>query len=143
MEQIKPPITLATLAQATTQEVYDQIAKHLRKQGKPARQDDDVGGCVYRLPNGLACAGGCLISDREMVEVLGHDLNSETWGRLIVRGLAPSVHRYLIEDLQKVHDRWTYPDDDLPAQFPGLSRAKLEKGLRDVAFRFQLEYYRD
>ena len=38
-------ITLATLAQATEQEIFDQVARHLIKQGKRAA---DGSGCKYR-----------------------------------------------------------------------------------------------
>lgn len=45
----------------TTQELFDIIVSHLRKQGKQALNED--GECVYRTPDGLKCAAGCLIPD--------------------------------------------------------------------------------
>lgn len=54
--------TLETLHTATKQQVFDQIFKHLYKQGRTAH-DVNGGNCVYRNENGDKCAAGCLISD--------------------------------------------------------------------------------
>ena len=42
------------------QEIFDTVATHLFTQGR--RAFDGV-GCVYRTPEGLSCAVGCLIPD--------------------------------------------------------------------------------
>ncbi len=54
-------ITLATLPEATAQEVYSQVRKHLLTQKMKSIEEGK--GCVYRGPDGLMCAAGCLISD--------------------------------------------------------------------------------
>lgn len=46
----------------TKQEIYDIAAHHLMTQDVRSRQDEH-GGCMYRGPNGLQCAVGCLIPD--------------------------------------------------------------------------------
>lgn len=98
-------ITLATLADATAQQVFDQVVAHLRKQGR-ASKDYKTGGCFYRGPEGLKCAAGCLISDDEYVDRMdirnGHDTY---WLDLIEDGLVPtSRHNLLISCLQDIHD---------------------------------------
>ncbi len=45
----------------TTQEAFETMVRHLRKQGKKSR--NAMGACLYRGPNGLRCAVGCLIPD--------------------------------------------------------------------------------
>lgn len=49
------------------QEVYDKMVAHLRKQGK--RSVDADYNCMYRSPEGLQCAVGCLIEPEEYNEV--------------------------------------------------------------------------
>lgn len=57
-------ITLATLKNATTQEVFTQVATHLLTQMKKSNEYNG-GACLYRSPDNLMCAVGCLISDEE------------------------------------------------------------------------------
>lgn len=96
-------ITLKTLAQATAQEVFDQVAKHMLKQNK--RSESSNGACKYRSDDGLKCAAGCLISDDEYIT--GFDDDDETsWSDLIANypDLVPSEHQELIVQLQIIHD---------------------------------------
>lgn len=96
-------ITLATLPQATAQEVFDQVARHLLTQKKQSRRWwPDIGdGCSYRGANGRSCAAGCLIGDEEyQVEMEGvswHGLAADL-------GIVPVVHAKLIGELQAIHD---------------------------------------
>ena len=46
----------------TNQEAFDKVVRHLRKQGKPARNGIT---CQYRTTDGDKCAIGALISDEE------------------------------------------------------------------------------
>lgn len=96
-------ITLKTLPQATTQEVFDQVAVHLLTQGQKSM---DHSCCVYRGPGGLKCAAGCLISDEEYekFKVDGEQIENATWNALTSRELVPRNHKSLIRDLQKLHD---------------------------------------
>lgn len=43
------------------QEVFNRVAAHLLAQGEQSVSED--GSCMYRAPNGRACAIGCLITD--------------------------------------------------------------------------------
>jgi hypothetical protein len=94
-------ITLATLEQATAQEVFDQVAEHLLKQGKRC-QDSDNKFCVYRNDEGLKCAAGCLIGDDEY----NFSLESNTWFDLTRFKKVPKTHDHLIRELQKIHDEY-------------------------------------
>lgn len=51
----------------TPQEIFDRVVTHLRKQGKKAVIENEFGdiSCLYRTPDGLKCAVGCLIEDDE------------------------------------------------------------------------------
>jgi hypothetical protein len=92
-------ITLATLPQATAQEVFDQVALHLLTQGRKSRSAD---GCFYRGPNGLMCAAGCLIADDEYNKEW--DETPTGWCDLVISGVITSVHSNIIDQLQSTHD---------------------------------------
>lgn len=93
-------ITLATLEQATKQEVFDQVAKHLLTQMKRSTKD---GGCLYYGPDGLKCAAGCLIAPEEYKSVMDEG-DSTAWCALIDKKLVPDYHSELIGELQSIHD---------------------------------------
>lgn len=90
-------ITLATLNDATEQEVFDQIARHLLTQGKPSRDAD--GNCVYRNNEGLMCAAGCLLTNEEYNPSFDED-NGKPWAYIS----AGRNHKTLIVRLQEIHD---------------------------------------
>lgn len=92
-------ITLATLKDATAQQVFDQIVDHLRKQGRKSRNESS-GSCLYRYGD-LKCAAGCLISDDEY----STELEFTTWTDLCEEGKAPGYHRTLIKRMQEIHDQ--------------------------------------
>lgn len=98
-------ITLKTLPQATAQEVFDQVAKHLLTQGAEST-NSEAGGCAYRGDHGMKCAAGCLIADDEY----RFKMENKTWPRLIEDGMAPRAHAHLITKLQDIHDN--EPVDD-------------------------------
>jgi hypothetical protein len=93
-------ITLATLPQATAQQVYDQVKAHLLKQMKKSTNPIVLMECLYRGANGLKCAAGCLISDEEY----SSNMENRTWKELVDKELVPADHRALINMLQEVHD---------------------------------------
>lgn len=100
-------ITLKTLPQATAQEVFDQITRHLLKQGKAARSG--TGACQYRVETQgevLKCAAGCLIADDEYSRLF----ESVAWNDLVNDGKVPSNHANLIWHLQRIHDRELFGD---------------------------------
>lgn len=94
-------ITLATLPDATEQEIFDQVAKHLLTQ--MARSDRGP-YCAYRGPDGLVCAAGCLISDSEYTPEFDENDEGSDWTQLIDRGLVPAQHGPFIRNLQIIHD---------------------------------------
>lgn len=91
-------ITLKTLPRATEQEVFDQVATHLLRQGDKAT--DRTGYCVYRGSNNTACAAGCLIADDEYDE----QMETHGWHSLVRRGRVPKEHEDFISKLQRIHD---------------------------------------
>lgn len=119
-------ITLKTLAQATRQQVFDQVVTHMRAQKvQSMREDGDA--CVYRAGE-LKCAAGCLMTDEEynpLMDVQSGDNGTEfgtSWSSLINRELVPSTdHDDLITRLQSIHDAY---DGNLrwEARFEGLAK---------------------
>lgn len=111
-------ITLENLSEATAQEVFDQVAKHLLTQRQPSKTG---AFCKYRLEN-LKCAAGCLIADNEYDE----EFEGNNWAALIQFFGITREHGYLIQDLQTIHD--SSKVDDWEAE------------LRRVALRHELKY---
>lgn len=89
----------------TNQEIFDRVADHLIKQGKPAR---DRTGCRYRGPGGTQCALGCLIKD----EFYSTELEGSTFActrvqEAVFKSLGVGRERrsaQLLYDLQDLHD---------------------------------------
>lgn len=106
-------ITLATLSEATEQEVFDQVAIHLLSQNRKAI-DGPV--CAYHSPDGIKCAAGCLISEEEYAPTM----EKNKWSSLVDHNLVPCTHNYLISDLQRVHDN--YPPKDWPKELLNLGK---------------------
>lgn len=118
-------ITLATLKDATRQEVFNQVARHLLKQGEQCL--DIAGNCKYRY-GGLKCAAGALIADGEYVPEMdiGGAGYGTSWHSLISRDLVKvDNHHKLIGRLQAVHD--------------AADNNNFAPGLREVASRFNLD----
>lgn len=91
-------ISLKTLPQATEQEVFNQVARHLVEQSE--KSADLLDSCAYRGSDGLKCAAGCLIDDDEYDPYW----EGESWVLLASKKKLPQVHAQLIADLQKIHD---------------------------------------
>ena len=81
----------------TAQQVFDKVAKHLLTQD--ARSQEGT-ACLYRGPNGLMCAAGCLIPDADYYG----SLEGANWNSLVDRAEVPVEHHALIQTLQQVHD---------------------------------------
>lgn len=90
-------LSLKTLPQATAQEVFDHVARHLLTQNEKAVASD--GHCRYREGK-LRCAAGCLITDDEYCPAF----ERYSWGQLAGNRDVPQMHVNLIQDLQAVHD---------------------------------------
>lgn len=101
-------ITLKTLPQATAQEVFDQVAKHLLTQMKKSvakraaeSASDSKNYCMYRGFDGTKCAAGCLIADDEYKP----EFENHSWLDLSgIKYLVPEEHCHLIKQLQDIHD---------------------------------------
>lgn len=121
-------ITLATLPQATPEQVFEQIARHLLKQWQKSVSPDS-NRCAYRGALGMSCAAGCLISDDE------YDLRWEarSWTSLALSQEVPADYSTLIRRLQVIHD--SYPVLDWPSQLrqaAGAYNIELSPELRDL-----------
>lgn len=93
-------ITLKTLPQATAQEVFDQVARHLLTQGKKSTAENRKESCMYRGFDGTKCAAGCLISDDEYKKMF----ENCKWSYLVSHNHIPGDHLILINRLQTIHD---------------------------------------
>lgn len=83
----------------STQEIFDKVVTHLRKQGGKAR--DYEGVCMYRTKTGLKCAAGCLIPDEEY----DPRMEGKTSNRVqFFQNTFNYEERGLIERLQNIHD---------------------------------------
>jgi hypothetical protein len=120
-------ITLANLAEATEQEVFDQVATHLLTQKVQSRASKTK-VCAYRGANGLMCAAGCLISDDEYQE--SFDFIGTSWEQLIQHGrVKTDKHSDLIESLQIIHDSNTVSYNVVDQWEVELMKLAIEKGL--------------
>ena len=101
-------ITLATLKDATAQQVFDQVKNHLLKQYARSVGPE---GCAYRAcwdGQKLMCAAGCLISDEEYAErgsFIMDGSNNTSWDYHVEKGRVPKEHFDLIKSLQTIHDQ--------------------------------------
>lgn len=96
-------ITLATLKDATAQQVFDQVARHLVKQGKRSMKEGSTSTCAYRGTGGTMCAAGCLIADDEYLTIFDPS-EGMGWIEIVKEGYAPNTHQNLIQTLQNAHD---------------------------------------
>ena len=107
-------------ASMTNQEAFDKMVAHLRKQGKPAKQN---GSCRYRTEGGLMCAVGCLLTDAE------YKRSMEGKGveyMLHFYKVLPGLDTNLLAEMQDTHD--AYDTTTWEARFS------------DIATRFGLVY---
>ena len=112
------------------QQIFNIVVKHLRKQGKPAlNTPDHLPRCLYRSPDGLKCAAGCLIPDDKYTPSLEGRLN-ETHYKIIGENLGFTLTETeinLIRDLQNIHDN--------------VAVHSWESGFKNIAIEFKLRYY--
>lgn len=92
----------------TSQEVFDTVVKHLRTQGQKAI-DKKRGGCAYKTDDGLRCAIGCLIEDKEYSPKMeGHvlfdliSMHLDYVPDTLQKRLEP--HKSLLNNFLRVHD---------------------------------------
>lgn len=101
-------ITLANLAQATEQEVYDHVCWGLREQGFSKSFNVATDTCAYyatSLDKTLRCAAGQLITPGQYR--LGWE--GMTWRDLVNGECVPFNNAGLIVELQRAHDQSSGP----------------------------------
>lgn len=120
--------------ETTAQEVFDAVAKHLLTQNKKSTANPNVlSGCLYRAPNGTACAVGCLLTDAEAKSLDSGIFIAPARATPLIMSIkgciknhtAPDrLNRYenLLADLQTVHDQNT--PDLWPSLLRRLARAR-------------------
>jgi hypothetical protein len=100
---------------------FDWVADHLIEQDTQSK--DNGGGCLYRGPEGTACAVGCLISDKDYEEWFettavddDHIIEAVTSSNPVWRIEDKQIHMLMV--LQYIHDNhtpytWQYDFDSL------------------------------
>ena len=116
-------ITLATLDQATSQEVFTQVKDHLIKQGERSLLPTCDDNCAYRGANGKQCAAGCLMTDKEASTIT----EGKNWDSLVQMGKVRHFHHALISDLQRIHDQCFVVEN-----WPEI--------LQNLAYKYNLKY---
>lgn len=120
---------MPTIAEdSTSQQVFDYVVKHLRTQGRQSL-NPSTGDCLYRNPNGLSCAVGCLVKTSEY----SRDLEGNSIEAIVRVGILSGPfwwpHVSLLTALQELHD--TEEDFKDP---------KFERAVRQTAWQFKLKY---
>lgn len=91
------------------QEIFDKVVGHLRDQGKKSSLCTNDGvTCLYRHPEGLKCAAGCLMKDEYYYQAI-EGKNVESWivqDILKVSGVDMDDDNIfsLVKELQSFHD---------------------------------------
>lgn len=101
----------------TKQEIYDRVCAHLAQQKVQSRitDEDGVGKCLYRGPNGTSCAIGCLITDEEYDPKMDIGDGTGVYGMM---DFYPHIatkfgreNRLFLDALQQAHDDCYKPED--------------------------------
>lgn len=110
------------------QTIFDRVVKHLYKQNKKA--SNRYGTCLYRAPNGLKCAVGCLITDKNYAPWLDSGGSISVSSTHVLKVVKNSLRRPfsdrtpgLLRALQHLHDT-----DDFY-----VGNKAVEKQLRNIA----------
>jgi len=90
------------------QEVFDKVATHLLTQKRKSMGSSNL--CMYRGPNGLKCAIGCLIPD----DLYNKSIEYSNSFNLPVHildyiGVKERSDRYFLSNLQRIHDNHEPP----------------------------------
>lgn len=90
----------------TLQEIFDKVAHHLLTQNKRATGESDT-FCMYRTPEGLKCAVGCLIPD----ELYNKKIEGKSIGTLFLECVLPGIENTaksctLLWELRRLHDNY-------------------------------------
>lgn len=112
------------------QEIFDTVVNHLMTMPRQSAID---GGCLYRGPDELSCAVGCLITDEEYVDAMDDMDQGSSVKSLFERNLLPHrfiPHLQLLGDLQRIHDNIN--------NWGTLDRAYMKQDLRSIANYYTL-----
>ena len=110
------------------QEIFDTVTDHLRRQG--CRSVNKEGDCLYRGPDGLMCAVGCLLTDDEVENI------DEGWEvDQIILPERLENHVELLYALQHAHDE-VQEKDEVTGE--NIFQRELTSMLKGVATRFNL-----
>ena len=102
---LKNKMVIPLLAK-TQKEIFSYVIDHMIKQGVPSL--DETKTCLYRGPNGLMCAAGCLIPDDQY----DPNMEGESWDNLVnIWNVVDKRHLNLIMSLQGIHDDWSAHKD--------------------------------
>lgn len=96
-------VTVDNLDQATAQNVFETIARHLLAQNKQSRNNEGL--CCYRGEEGSMCAAGVLIPN-EKYDPKMDNVKSTAWCFIADRYSFSRNHDGLIGGLQYIHDGW-------------------------------------
>ena len=89
-------------ANMTDQELFDRVVTHLAKQGRRAMARV---ACLYRTPDGLKCAIGCLIPDEKYRAEM--ELDPDIWEEVMEVAGISDEQDWLARQLQRSHDSST------------------------------------
>lgn len=90
----------------TLQEIFDTVIEHLRKQNAKSQiSDGQREVCLYRSPEGLKCAAGCLIPDEYYIP----EMERNGWEDVVQMFDLPDYLKdpdsiNLVASLQFIHD---------------------------------------
>lgn len=83
-------------------EIFTKVKEHLLRQGAPAK---DRGVCMYRSPDGLKCAVGCLITDEAYDPAIeGKNVDHLAVRDVLIKSRIDLCHITLLKELQLIHD---------------------------------------
>lgn len=122
------------------QAIFNAVATHLFRQGKPAYSFDEH-ACMYRTPDGLKCAVGCLIPDELYTPLMEFQAAGNLITYASVRGYQLpefiEANARLLRELQEVHDD---PDNCHDAdRSKGFNTERLIARLTRVATKHKLD----
>lgn len=85
------------------QEIFDKIAKHLLTQNKQSK--DEKGHCFYRGPDGLKCAVGAIIPDKDYdMKFEGLAVGDTPIKTFFIDSGYSNKEILLLKELQIIHD---------------------------------------
>lgn len=114
------------------QQIYEKIRAHFLTQGQKATNN---GFCVYRGPNNIKCAVGCLITDEAYDTALENNSVSakNVQEALSKSGIIMNADTYaFLSDAQSVHDTAYDTPNALIAEVPQLDAMAKRLGLKVV-----------